>query len=664
MPGAAVRSCMGCSRLSLTLSLSCVCAALGQSSNGSNTSNASNCSNGTNGTNGSNGSNSSNLSSCDTGPPPPPCLTDCCYGYIETEARLLCMEFTKYGTNEVRCDLWAGFAKEACLGACSSCKVVGKALFDQCVFTLQPFMQYEQARARCTEMRTDFESYRCPSACIDKIAMCGINPGFRKCNAICGNFNKCDTYQNRGASGDVFVGQTVLPGPDGLPQSCYLMPRDCRNDIPYTGCGIYRHCPPDFCVIKDVTCEIKDSCQSVGICAPGDGNCYYSSLADGTQCDDGLFYTTADTCIGTKCLGIENKCTRYSVKCETANSCLLPTTRVKDSCDPLSGSCVFDAKPDNTLCSSSPGGPLDGGCVAGLCRRPQKRICENVECPYLGFCMERSYCDIMTGLCTREEKAERQLCDDADPTTDFSLCIEGKCVGELVKEAKFHFDGENSCEGVVPAGTQLYYGDVREEEACQEQCKLDPACVAYSYGYYTCYIYGGRGNRTRNPDFEAWQQHWTLLDPLVAPTITYGSRCYSKQDIELKWKLISESAAWFGITVSCLVIVPLLFTLAMTWGPISHSFRVLTGCCSGHRLKEMPADNDGVIDSFQPKSPKGGSYIAQDPGNSLEDNLETMAIREEYASEEDFGQSDPRGQVHEQATWAEGDAEGAVKEAT
>ncbi|CAE8611149.1 unnamed protein product [Polarella glacialis] len=229
MPGAAVRSCMGCSRLRLTFSLSCVCAALGQSSNGSNTSNASNCSNGTNGTNGSNGSNGSNLSSCDTGPPPP-CLTDCCYGYIETEARLLCMEFTKYGTNEVRCDFWAGFAKEACLGACSSCKVIGRALFDQCVFTLQPFMQYEQARARCTEMRTDFESYRCPSACIDKIALCGINPGFRKCNAKCGNFNKCDTYQNRGASvleEDVFVGQTVLPGLDGLPQSCYLMPWIC-----------------------------------------------------------------------------------------------------------------------------------------------------------------------------------------------------------------------------------------------------------------------------------------------------------------------------------------------------------------------------------------------------------------------------------------------------
>ncbi|CAE8719334.1 unnamed protein product, partial [Polarella glacialis] len=135
----------------------------------SNTSNASNCSNGTNGTNGSNGSNGSNVSSCDTGPPPP-CLTEGCYGYIETEARLLCMESTKYRTNEVRCDLWAGFAKKACRGACSSCKVIGKALFDQCVFAPQSFMSYEQARARCTEMRTDFESCCIEGKCVGELA--------------------------------------------------------------------------------------------------------------------------------------------------------------------------------------------------------------------------------------------------------------------------------------------------------------------------------------------------------------------------------------------------------------------------------------------------------------------------------------------------------------
>ncbi|CAE8731492.1 unnamed protein product [Polarella glacialis] len=54
--------------------------------------------------------------------------------------------------------------------ACSSCKVIGKALFDQCVFALQSFMQYEQARARCTEMRTDFESYCIEGKCVGELA--------------------------------------------------------------------------------------------------------------------------------------------------------------------------------------------------------------------------------------------------------------------------------------------------------------------------------------------------------------------------------------------------------------------------------------------------------------------------------------------------------------
>eukprot|EP00439_Symbiodinium_sp_Y106_P053295 s664_g7.t1 len=119
-------------------------------------------------------------------------------------------------------------------------------------------------------------------------------------------------------------------------------------------------------LIDDKVCQLTDSCQAVAVCEPSDGECYYTSRPDFTPCDDGLHYTHTDICVGAVCRGIEDKCIRFNVTCQTLNNCLVPTDKVRNSCDPSTGSCVFEARPDGTACSSQPGGLIDGTCDAGL----------------------------------------------------------------------------------------------------------------------------------------------------------------------------------------------------------------------------------------------------------------------------------------------------------
>jgi len=541
------------------------------------------------------------------------------------------------------------------------------------MFTIQTEMSFDNAISWCKKMQTMFETYQCPSACVDKIQMC-YTPEFEACNLDCGNWYKCDCYVNRGQDGEPITceGETVLPGWDGMPEDCFHFPEHCYNHLT-TYCGTYKHCDPNFCIIKGTECPILDSCQSIGVCAPGDGKCYYATLPDGEGCDDDLFYTHTDRCQSAKCIGVEDKCERYSVQCSSTNPCLYPTPLVKDACDPPTGSCVFVAFPDGTACPSQPGMPPDGTCVAGLCRRDVLDKCAGKACPITDFCQGEAACNPDTGECEPSPKQEGEECDDGDSGTSNDVCIEGKCIGDVVSVPKFDYVAQESCDsaGAVDSSVGRYFGNVMHEDECKEQCLRDPWCVAYTYGYYACYIYGGQ--RQKDPEYAYWGKRWVLLHGTAQPVIEHGCICYKKADENALLEIFNQKGAWFAVTVTILVIIPGAWGLYMIWPAMSRSYKRLTGCFGGADedkvqkpgklalskvIKAKKAEKELTLkvapgedyldddDNLRSASPRTDGAIAAHPDANLED-VDELKLNQASTPEEDAEPTDPRGQIQE-----------------
>mmetsp|Transcript_64269 Transcript_64269/g.150936 ORF Transcript_64269/g.150936 Transcript_64269/m.150936 type:complete len:716 (-) Transcript_64269:128-2275(-) len=639
--------------------------------------------------------------------PPPPCYTDHCWSTIAREARNSCMELTNWGADASRCAFFQDSASQICNATCEDCAEIASAMFDECIFTLlAATVSYDAALPVCEGLADDFEKLRCPSALVDIYSMC-FGADNDACQSECGNWHKCDCWKLRGQPGepDYCEGETEILRWDGVPDNCLGMPRTCFNHRPGTFCATYRHCPPDLCLIKDVTCPAPDGCQRVGGCVKSDGTCVYPTLPDGTECDDGLFYTHTDTCIGSVCTGIEDKCLRFNVQCQTLNNCLVPTDKVRGACDPSTGSCVFEAKPDGTACSSQPGGLIDGTCDAGLCRRTVLNKCIGKVCASKDFCTGDAACDPWTGDCIFSPKTEGEACDDGNPNTYRDRCVEGQCVGDVVSEPLYAFEGLMACDGAatIDSGVGRYFGNVLAEEACREQCSADALCRAYAYGYYVCYIYGGQ--RTVDPSEEYWGKKWMRLEPVAQPSVSHGISCYSKQDKNRPAPFLDEKAAWFGVTVVIVVVLPAMWGLVMVWRPVSRSFRSLTGCCGGvqddedeeepakeggpmrqtrkDQLKRSGSQLSGLSEGYSDSKvlATGEVYWPEDelesetsskmsidalgdhPPRGVADELEQVKLHQAAQAESPRSPNDPRGQVQQEMR-QQGSAEDLSTEAS
>lgn len=614
---------------------------------------------GTTNTSSANQSNISNVSNV-TNVTDGPCRTLCCGFDLRKEANNACMDFEMFGVDDVRCGLWKDAAQASCQASCSNCTIIAQSIYDQCMFTLVPKMVFTNAESYCKETRKTFALYRCPSACINKATTCFGNKQFDYCNSICGNFYNCQCSRQQGQAGapDKCVGDTIIPNEDGTPGSCSQMPQTCKNNWPGTDCGLYRHCSPDVCVLKNVKCPVLDPCAGIGVCAPSDGQCYYANLPDGSDCDDGLFYTHQDTCSKAVCQGVPDYCQKNEPVCETFNPCLVPTGRVKSSCDPLTGSCVFDPLPDGTPCSSGIlNTSIDGYCSAGICRQNNSDLCRNVRCQSAGQCFQGSVCDPFSGKCSRILRPEGSPCSTGTQVQpDTGICIEGVCFVRSSASPVFVLEGQGDCLGKtsVTSRTRYYFASVVEPDTCKQQCSDDPSCIAYAFGYYTCLIYGG--NRSMNPDTAFWGLGWMLQDPDSTVNFQHDMKCYSKTFIDFTPPEIDLDAAWFGVTITIVMFIPTSWIMCVYFKPISRSFKKVTGCCASSIEDEIADvsyetgdDNFEVLDIPKIlKSPKGDSRIAADPNIQSDFEIEKFSNGDFVFPEVIL--RDPRGEVQLKST--------------
>ena len=109
-------------------------------------------------------------------------------------------------------------------------------------------------------------------------------------------------------------------------------------------------------VCNPASCPVPaNGCQTAA-CSE-EGTCTYTVVAEGATCTDGNACTTADSCVGNKCVGAK------PVSCVPVDTC-----HEAGVCDYKTGECLNPLLPDLTVCSSEVGDA--GQCAAGACIVP------------------------------------------------------------------------------------------------------------------------------------------------------------------------------------------------------------------------------------------------------------------------------------------------------
>lgn len=248
---------------------------------------------------------------------------------------------------------------------------------------------------------------------------------------------------------------------------------------------------------------VEDDCSD-GVDGDCDGklDCEDPDCAD-QACNDGKDCTAADTCEGTRCVGVSIDDT-----CRTDNPCL----DAVGSCDEGTGACKFTPKLRGTPCDDGNACTRTTTCDgAGSCGGGIATTCETA--PAGGCLVGAGSCDPQSGACVYERKPGGSTCDDRNPcsfgetcdtdgvcgnptsgpdcSTPPSACAEfagtcnasGQCnwrprtAGAVCRPANGVCDAEEKCDGVTldcPADRVLPLG-----ESCRPvagTCDIAEAC--------------------------------------------------------------------------------------------------------------------------------------------------------------------------------------------
>lgn len=307
-------------------------------------------------------------------------------------------------------------------------------------------------------------------------------------------------------------------------------------------CNVGESCKGGVCQggkARDCT-ALTDSCN-VGKCDAVKG-CVKESYNDGATCDDGLYCTTGDKCVGGACTGTPKNCDTSSGGCRTGSvcsetllgECTTGTTQpygtpcddgkfctTGDQCD-FSGNCTGTPMDCSTTaggcatCSETTHGCTDPAPVGTYCN-DQKNCTQNDQCDGTGHCVGKpldcsSYtssdgctvgtCEESFGSCTSITAPEGSVCNDGNACTTGDHCSGGSCIstGTAVSGAACGSPCNigNTCEG-SGISTCLFTGTYATSGTpCDDgnPCTLNDSC---SFGTCEYGTYAPAGTPCTNP---------------------------------------------------------------------------------------------------------------------------------------------------------------------
>jgi hypothetical protein len=180
-----------------------------------------------------------------------------------------------------------------------------------------------------------------------------------------------------------------------------------------------------------VACEDGLPCDDGNVCTKGD-QCSDGECVPGTTvlCDDG------DPCTDDFCdpaEGCKTEATQDGAPCDDGDACTVGDECVSGACEPGSGICECYSDldcalvEDGNLCN----GTLfcDTAKVPYFCKLDPASI---VQCPGTDKTCKVNACNPASGDCEETDAINGTTCDDGDPCTPDSACLQGKCVGETL----------------------------------------------------------------------------------------------------------------------------------------------------------------------------------------------------------------------------------------
>ena len=294
-----------------------------------------------------------------------------------------------------------------------------------------------------------------------------------------------------------------------------------------------------------VQCPARNNCNNAGQCDPFTGLCAYTALPDGTTCDDGNPATSRDSCRGGYCAGelqcgnticisggcnsavcIGNSCTQVPVQngmpcndnnqltdndtcqsgvCVGSSSCssvICSSNSVNDSschtmgeCDPSTGECQLQIKPDNSICNDSNPNTISDRCKSGACFGSSR--CYNVTCSPLSQCHYSGNCNPASGLCSNPKRQDGTSCDDGNSQTTNDRCTNGKCSGQVACSGSCSTNAkcrdpvcvQGGCSEILSSDGTLCDddNDLTQNDKCtagvcagETLCKSDTVCTSSS----------------------------------------------------------------------------------------------------------------------------------------------------------------------------------------
>ena len=241
------------------------------------------------------------------------------------------------------------------------------------------------------------------------------------------------------------------------------MPEECGMDG--SGNGIDEDCDG----VVDNGCGLP--CDFTGDCPPLECHtvlcvnnvCTYTQAPNGTVCDDGFGCTSNDTCIEGECSGTldcddGNDCTddicnpfdgecgnffrmgpcddgdacTFDDSCQVKNETIfcmgIPQTCddfnqcTNNTCNSLTGECVFINVLDTTPCDDGDECTLDDQCINGNCTSLSGVDCDDQE-----LCTDDLCIDMNGAMCVH--KYNNMTCDDQNACTTNDMCVRGDCTG-------------------------------------------------------------------------------------------------------------------------------------------------------------------------------------------------------------------------------------------
>jgi hypothetical protein len=163
---------------------------------------------------------------------------------------------------------------------------------------------------------------------------------------------------------------------------------------------------------RDCSTE-SDDCNQ-GTCDENTDACVKQALADGIDCEDGLYCTTGDTCDTGACQGGQPQdCSALSAEC------------VEGICDEDANSCEARPMQDNEACDDGEYCTVDETCISGACQGGQPRDCS-------AGCVDGS-CNENQDRCTGTNLPAGTACDDGRYCTENDACDgQGACLGDAL----------------------------------------------------------------------------------------------------------------------------------------------------------------------------------------------------------------------------------------